>query len=60
MAPLAGGGRRRRRWPAVDRARPLFFTVTVADTLGGASRSYTNPDLTAAAPIEDTIALPCQ
>ncbi|HXO29402.1 MAG TPA: serine protease [Thermoanaerobaculia bacterium] len=35
------------------------FSVTVTDTQTGHSRTYTNPDLTTAATIQDTSALPC-
>ena len=35
------------------------FSVTVTDTQTGHSRTYTNPDLTTAAPVQDTAALPC-
>ncbi|HXO40311.1 MAG TPA: serine protease [Thermoanaerobaculia bacterium] len=35
------------------------FSVTVTDTQTGHSRTYTNPDLTTAAPVQDTSALPC-
>lgn len=35
------------------------FSVTVTDTQTGHSRTYTNPDLTTAAPVLDTSALPC-
>jgi Trypsin-like peptidase domain len=35
------------------------FSVTVTDTQTGHSRTYTNPDLTIAAPVQDTSALPC-
>lgn len=35
------------------------FSVTVTDTHTGRSRTYTNPDLTTAAPVQDTAALPC-
>ncbi len=35
------------------------FSVTVTDTHTGHSRTYTNPDLTTAAPVLDTSALPC-
>jgi hypothetical protein len=35
------------------------FTVTVTDTSSGHQATYTNPDLTAALPVQDTGALPC-
>jgi hypothetical protein len=35
------------------------FTVTVSDTSTGNQKRYTNPDLTAAPPVQDTSALPC-
>jgi hypothetical protein len=35
------------------------FSVTVTDTQTGHSRTYTNPDLTIAASVQDTSALPC-
>ncbi len=35
------------------------LTTTVTDTRTGQSKTYTNPDLTPAAPVQDTNALPC-
>jgi hypothetical protein len=35
------------------------FTVTATDTVSGHTRTYTNPDVTAASPIQDTGAFPC-
>jgi Trypsin-like peptidase domain len=35
------------------------FSVTVTDTLTGHFKTYTNPDSTTAAPVQDTSALPC-
>lgn len=35
------------------------FTVTVTDTSTGHQATYSNPDLTAALPVQDTSALPC-
>jgi lysyl endopeptidase len=35
------------------------FTVNVIDTVGLTQTSYTNPDLNAALPVQDTAALPC-
>jgi hypothetical protein len=37
----------------------VSFQVTVKDTKTGHTATYHNPDLTAAAPIQDTSALPC-
>jgi hypothetical protein len=35
------------------------FTVTVTDTLKSMTKTYSNPDLTPAAPVQDTAAFPC-
>lgn len=35
------------------------FTLTVNDTITGDQKTYTNKDLTTAAPVQDTKALPC-
>jgi hypothetical protein len=36
------------------------FTLTVLDTVTGKSKTYTNPDLHGAPPVQDTSALPCE
>ena len=35
------------------------LTLTVTDTVRGQSKTYTNPQGTAAKPVQDTNALPC-
>ncbi|HVT61795.1 MAG TPA: hypothetical protein VHR45_25780 [Thermoanaerobaculia bacterium] len=45
-------------WAFISAATNAGFTVTIADTFLADTKSYTNPDLTAAAPIQDTSALP--
>ena len=44
-------------WVFISAATNVGFSVTVADTALVGSKTYTNPDLTAAAPIQDTVAL---
>jgi len=46
-----------RYWAFLSATTNVGFTVTVDDTLLVNSRTYTNADLTAAAPVEDTSAL---
>ena len=46
-------------WVFLSAGTNVGFTVTVKDTQTGASRQYTNPDLKAAAPVQDTGALSC-
>jgi uncharacterized metal-binding protein len=46
-------------WVFASAGTNVGLKVTVTDTLTGSSANYTNPDLTAAPPIQDTAALPC-
>jgi uncharacterized repeat protein (TIGR01451 family) len=46
-------------WVFYSATTNVGLTVTVTDTQTGHSVTYTNPDLTAAPPIQDTRALPC-
>jgi M6 family metalloprotease-like protein len=46
-------------WVFLSAGTNVGFTVTVKDTVTGASRQYSNPDLKAALPIQDTAAFPC-
>ncbi|HVT17035.1 MAG TPA: hypothetical protein VHQ90_12760 [Thermoanaerobaculia bacterium] len=48
-----------KRWVFFSAGTNVGFTVTVTDTRTGFSATYTNPDGTAAAPVQDTSALPC-
>jgi M6 family metalloprotease-like protein len=46
-------------WVFLSAGTNVGYSVTVKDTQTGASRQYTNPDLKAAAPVQDTAALSC-
>ncbi len=46
-------------WVFYSAATNVGLKVTVTDTQTGAAVVYTNPDLTAAPPVQDTGALPC-
>jgi hypothetical protein len=46
-------------WVFFSAGTNVGLTVTVTDTQTGASRQYTNPNGTAAVPVQDTAALPC-
>jgi hypothetical protein len=46
-------------WVFYSAGTNLGLKVTVTDTQTGKSATYTNPDLTAAPPVQDTAALPC-
>lgn len=46
-------------WVFLSAGTNVGFTVTVKDTVTGAVRQYSNPDLKAAAPVQDTEAFPC-
>jgi len=46
-------------WVFISAGTNVGFTVHVTDTTNGNTKSYTNPDLTAAFPVQDTSALPC-
>ncbi len=46
-------------WVFLSAGTNVGFTVTVKDTVTGASRQYSNPDLKPAVPIQDTAAFGC-
>lgn len=46
-------------WVFYSAGTNVGFTVTVTDTVSGHTKTYTNPDLTAAVPVQDTGAFPC-
>ncbi|MBV8203220.1 MAG: S8 family serine peptidase, partial [Acidobacteria bacterium] len=46
-------------WVFFSAGTNVGLTVTVTDTQTGASKQYTNPNGTAAVPVQDTGALPC-
>ncbi|HEV3457927.1 MAG TPA: hypothetical protein VHG32_15290 [Thermoanaerobaculia bacterium] len=46
-------------WVFYSAGTNVGFMVTVEDTLDGLHKTYTNPDLTPAAPVQDTSALSC-
>jgi hypothetical protein len=46
-------------WVFYSAGTNVGFTVTVEDTLDSLQKTYTNPDLTPAAPVQDTSALGC-
>jgi hypothetical protein len=48
-----------KHWIFYSAGTNIGFTLRVTDTTTGTQKTYTNPDLTAAAPIQDTSALPC-
>lgn len=48
-----------RYWVFASAGTNVGVNMTVTDTVGGASKVYTNPDLTAWAPIQDTAAFVC-
>jgi hypothetical protein len=47
-------------WIFYSAGTNVGFTVTVTDTVNGNQKIYKNTDLTAAAPVQDISALPCQ
>ena len=48
-----------RFWVFVTAGTNVGFTVSVRDMVTTAGKNYTNPDLNAARPVQDTSALPC-
>lgn len=54
---IDGCATNQRIWVFISAGTNVGFTVTVADTFFGGSKTYTNHDLTAAPPIQDTSAL---
>lgn len=56
---LNGCGLNNRFWVFWSAGTDVGLTLTVTDTVRGTSKSYTNPQGTAARPVQDTNALPC-
>ena len=56
---IDGCGVNQKFWVFYSAGTNAGLTTTVTDTVTGATKTYTNPDLTAAAPVQDTSALPC-
>jgi hypothetical protein len=54
-----GCGANGKRWLFYAAGTNLGLTVTVTDTRTGETKSYTNPDLTAAVPVQDLDAFGC-
>jgi len=48
-----------RFWVFYSSGTNVGLTITVTDTVSGHSKTYTNPDLHTATPVQDTDALPC-
>jgi calcium-activated chloride channel regulator 3/4 len=46
-------------WVFYAAGTDVGLTVTVTDTMNGHTKTYTNPRHTAAPPVQDTVALPC-
>lgn len=46
-------------WVFATAGTNVAFTLNIADTVGGTTKTYTNTDNTAALPIQDTAAFPC-
>ncbi|HEX9670821.1 MAG TPA: IPT/TIG domain-containing protein [Thermoanaerobaculia bacterium] len=57
---LDGCAVNQKRWVFYSAGTNLGLTVAVTDTLTGLTRTYTNPDLTAAPPVQDVGAFPCE
>ena len=57
---LNGCGLNSKYWVFFSAGTNVGFHVTVTDTKNNHSKTYTNPDLTAALPVQDTSALACQ
>lgn len=56
---LNGCGVNGRYWVFYSAGTNVGMTINVTDTKTGAVKTYTNPDLTAAAPVQDTSAFAC-
>ncbi len=56
---LDGCGVNGKRWVYFSAGTNVGFTVTVVDLHTGATKTYTNPDLNPAAPLQDTSAFTC-
>ena len=46
-------------WVFITAGTNVWFSVNLLDTLTGTTKTYSNPDNTAAVPVQDTSALPC-
>ena len=46
-------------WLFFSAGTNVGFTLTAVDTQTGAQRTYTNPDINAAVPVQDTAAFAC-
>ena len=46
-------------WVFIDAATNVSFTLNLLDTMTGATKTYSNPDNTAAVPVQDTSAFGC-
>ncbi len=56
---LDGCGLNGKYWVFYAAGTNVGLTTTVTDTVSGQHATYTNPDRTAAAPVQDLAALPC-
>lgn len=56
---LNGCGLNNKYWIFWSAGTDVALTLTVTDTVRGQSKTYTNPQGTAAKPVQDTSALPC-
>lgn len=56
---LNGCGLNNKYWVFWSAGTNVGLTLTVTDTVTGSSKTYTNPNGKAAAPVQDTSALPC-
>ena len=56
---LNGCGLNNKYWIFWSAGTNVGLTLTVTDTVTGSSKAYTNPNGKAAAPVQDTSALPC-
>ena len=56
---LNGCGLNNRYWIFWSAGTDVALTLTVTDTVRGQAKTYTNPQGTAARPVQDTNALPC-
>lgn len=56
---LNGCGLNKKYWVFWSAGTNVGLTLTVTDTVTGSAKTYTNPNGKAAAPVQDTSALPC-
>jgi hypothetical protein len=56
---LNGCGINNKYWVFWSAGTDIGLTLTVTDTVSGQFKIYTNPQGKAAAPVQDTNALPC-